>query len=100
MTHLRKEIGFHETSECDQFDSRISNLNSSYEIMTEEGKEADMTLLVMHFGILCQSALDRLNHNADGFIIAIQHMGQKFRVFRKVQSEKQNTYPQLRLLKL
>ncbi len=96
MKNLRKKIEF---SEIDQYDNRISNLHSSYEIKTEEGTRADMSLLVIHFGTLCQSALDRLNHGVDGFVITIQHKGQKFSIYRKIQCEKRNTYPQLRLLK-
>ena len=99
MKQMGKKIKSHNTCEQDRYNSRISDLHSLYEIKTEEGKTADVTLLIIHFGILCRSALDRLNHGVDGFVIAIQHNGRKFRVFRKIQCENQRAYPQLRLLK-
>ena len=99
MKQMRKKIEVDNASEQDHYHSRISDLYSSYEIKTEEGKIADLTLLILHFGMLCRPALDRLNHGIDGFVIAIQHNGRKFRVFRKIQCENQSSFPQLRLLK-
>ncbi len=86
-------------SDVTPYESRLSDLCASYEMTSVEGKTADMAILIIHFGLLCRSALDRLNHHVDGFVIAIQHNGRRYKVFRKLKRENETRCPKLRLLK-
>jgi len=59
---------------------------SNYRILSEDGCEVDVCVLLIFFGELWQAALDRLNHRADGHLLTIRHQGHALRIYRRVKT--------------
>ncbi len=57
--------------------------HSAYEVINEKNDKIGIHLLVHYYGNLWRSALDRLNHQVDGYLLTIKHKGQTFRIYRK-----------------
>ncbi len=68
-----------------------------YEVKNEENRSVGIDILYLFYGNLWQLAMDNLKHQVDGYISTIRHNGQKFRVYRKLNTQTVN-YPKLRLI--
>ncbi len=92
MKSMRIKNEFHETRDQSHVNAPKFHLN--YEVRNDRGKISGRNLLILYFGNLWESALDRLDHQIDGFIMTINHQDRKFKVYRKINDERH-----LRLMK-
>ncbi len=86
-----------------QFDQDDSSLHVyrfhfNYEVKNENNEKIGVAILMVYYGNLWESILDRMNHQMDGHMFAIQHQGNRFKVYRKLQVETHDNYPKLRLI--
>ena len=71
----------------------------SYEVTNPCGDNVGVNILLLYYGRLWEMAMRNLDHQMDGYIFTIQHMGESFKVYRKVEIKKETTFNQLRLVK-
>lgn len=57
-----------------------------------------VNILILYYGELWQTALDRLNYRFDGHMFTIRHEGTKYTVYRKIKLETQNISYRLKLV--
>jgi len=75
-----------------------SGVHAAYEVKSETGKNVGVNILLLYYGELWQTAMDRLNYRFDGHMFTICHEGEKYTVYRKVRPETQNTAYRLKLV--
>ena len=86
-----------------------SNLNSitctsymkhpAYEVTNLCGDNVGVNILFLYYGRLWEMAMHSLDHQMDGYMFTIQHMGESFKIYRKVEIKKERHYNQLRVVK-
>ncbi len=91
MNSLNKKSEFCESNGNGFCNENVSDHHSAYEVKNENGNSIGIDILVQYFGNLWESALDRLNHQLDGFLVEIHHQGRKFMVFRKMANKNNNS---------
>ena len=74
------------------------NTHAVYEVKSETGKNVGVKILILYYGDLWQSALDRLSYRFDGHMFILYHEGKKYSVYRKLNPEIQNTSYRLKLV--
>ncbi len=62
--------------------------HEDYEVKNETGECLGISILVLYYGQLWETALDRLNHKIDGHLFTICHQGIRFGVYRKLHKVK------------
>ncbi len=87
----RESIGVHQNNACE------SEFHSSYIVKDNKNNNVGINILLQHFGNLWESALDRLNHQFNGFLMTIHHQGYRFEIYRVIRID--NEPPPLRLIK-
>jgi hypothetical protein len=55
-----------------------------YKIENIKSKDEEERILRIHYGNLWESALDRLSHQPNGYIMTIHHKDNKFKIYRKL----------------
>jgi hypothetical protein len=75
-----------------------SGTHAAYEVMSETGKNVGVNILLLYYGELWQTALDRLNYRFDGHMFTINHEGKKYTVYRKIKLEIHNISYRLKLV--
>ncbi len=75
-----------------------SEIDSAYEVKDAKGGTVGIDILILFYGNLWQRALDRIEHQVDGYIHAIQRGDEQFRIYRKLNIEEGEQYPKLSLV--
>ncbi len=99
------KLGVPSQHKCLDFQESISKRPSpykpgpfcAYEVKNEGNRSVGNDILYLFYGNLWQLAMGNLKHQADGYVSTIQHNGQSFRVYRKLNTQTVN-YPKLRLI--
>ena len=76
-----------------------SSPHPAYEVKDKKGKVVDVDILILFYGSLWESALNRIEHQVDGYVHSIQHNCECFKIYRKLESQEDKKYPKLRLIK-
>ncbi len=71
----------------------VSKTSPEYEVKDVKDQKVSLNILAIHYGNLWEFALDRLDHQFDGFLLAFWHQGQRFRIYRKQKDKKHSYYP-------
>ena len=69
-----------------------------YEVKDKKGKVVGVDILILFYGNLWESTLNRIEHQVDGYIHSIQYNCECFRIYRKLESKEDGKYPKLRLI--
>ncbi len=65
-----------------------------YEVRNEAGMQVCTGILRGYFGNVWEIALDRLDHQYDGFLMKFYYKGDSYRIYRRLESAKsQKTCP-------
>jgi len=70
-----------------------------YEVKDKKGKVVGVDILILFYGNLWESTLNRIEHQVDGYIHTIQHNCERFKIYRKLEPKEDIKYPKLRLIK-
>ncbi len=55
---------------------------NEYEVRNEMNQNLGNDILMMFYGNLWKSALDRISHRSDGHLFTICHNGEKLKIYR------------------
>ncbi len=87
------------TGEKESGNDTVSKTSPDYEVKDLKDQKVSLNILAIHYGNLWEFALDRLDHQFDGFLLDFWYQGQRFRIYRKQKDKKHSYYPPLLLIK-
>jgi hypothetical protein len=74
--------------------------HSTYRVTNDDEKNISIGILLLFYGNLWEFALDRVDHQLDGYLFTIQHNGHAFKIYRILDDvTAQEQTPLLRLVK-
>lgn len=72
--------------------------HTEYTVRDEKNQDVGINLLILYYGALWTKALDRLHHKIDGHLFSLRHQGQRYDVYRKVETRTAEKRLYLRLV--
>ena len=64
---------------------------STYKVKNASGMEVCTGILQLFYGNLWSSALNRLNHQFDGYVRSLYYKGEEYRVYRRFHDDEPAT---------
>jgi len=91
---MKKNDSYHENITCAMFME-----HDVYEVLNQHGENMGINILLLYYGRLWELAIDRIDHKMDGYMFEIQHMGEPYKIYRKIEPKKEENMLKLRVVK-
>jgi len=69
-----------------------------YKVRNESNKDVSVNVLMLYWGNLWKSILDRQNYKCDGFIMTISYEGEKYKIYRNMRNQNTGCNSYLRVV--
>jgi hypothetical protein len=91
---MKKNDSHYENITCSMFME-----HDGYEVLNQHGENVGINILLLYYGRLWELAIDRIDHKMDGYMFEIQHMGEHYKIYRKIEPKKEKNILKLRVVK-